>query len=429
MLVLEGLRGSETLNSAAVWPIAQAAVAAAALTVAWWWRSELRLPAILVIGGAFQLAWVLLHLKLGVAGDHDPLDVYTAQGNELRHGSYPRSEYPPGAVLLFGLETWLGGGHARTANALLMIPCQLTCVAALWSLRTQWTPWLAAFLAVWPLNAYYWEFRFDLLPTAALLVGLALSWRNRWGLAGAALGIGAIAKWTPGLAAIGLCLWLLRERSPRRARDFALGFSLPVLAANVPLLLLDRSDLVAAYTTQNGRVVTPESFVYLPLHLFWNADAGYWYFGSADISPQANRAAVWFQIAVVVVAIAAVVFARTHAAAVALAGLVPAVFLLTNRIFSPQFFVLVLAAVLVAVALIAVDAVEVGLITAACAVATTANTVLFQSMLGAQPVATFSHWIYVSALVYVPTLAAIAWLTVCATRRTGLVIEPAAAAL
>src|SRR5205807_7810155 len=85
VLVLEGFRGSETFNSSAVWPIAQACVAAAAVFAAARWRDELRLPAILGIGLAFQLAWIALHLHLGVAGDHDPLDVYTGQGNALRH--------------------------------------------------------------------------------------------------------------------------------------------------------------------------------------------------------------------------------------------------------------------------------------------------------------------------------------------------------
>lgn len=46
----------------------------------------------------------------------------------------------------------------------------------------------------------------------------------------------------------------------------------------------------------------------------------------------------------------------------------------------------------------------------ACAVATTANTILFQSLLGAQPVETVPNWQAVSALAYVPTIAAALWL-------------------
>jgi hypothetical protein len=363
-----------------------------------------------MLGLSFQLAWIAIHLGLGVAGDHDPVDVYSGQGNALLHGDYPRSEYPPGAVALFGLETWLGRGGARTPNAFIMIPFQLVCVGAVWALRTRWSPWLAAFLALWPLNTFYWEFRFDLVPTAALVAGLLLARRERWYAAGLALGLGAIVKWTPGLSAVALLLWLLRTRRLRTFSTHLLGFSIPVLLANVPLLIWSRSDLLAAYTTQNARTVTAESFVYLPLRLFWNARPGYWYFGTADVPPESNRAAVWLQIAAVAAVILLAALARTRSSAVAVAGLAPAVFFLTNRIFSPQFFVLVLAAMLAAAALVVRNRWELLAVATCCAVATTANTILYQSMLGAQPVGTAPGWTYVSAAVFLPTLAAAIWL-------------------
>jgi hypothetical protein len=425
VLACEWLRGTATLDTSAVWPIAQALIASCGLLAAWRARGGLRLGPVLVLGAAFQIAWIALHLGLGVAGDHDPVDVYPAQGDVLLHGDYPDSEYPPGAVALFALETWLGGGAARTSNAFLMVPFQLVCVYAVWSLRTRWTPWLAAAIAVWPLNAYYWEFRFDLVPVAALVAGLALAWRARWYEAGFVLGLGTIVKWTPALAFVALFLWLLRTRQVGRAGAHVAGFGIPVLVANLPLLLWRPSELMSAYTTQGARTVTAESFVYLPLHLFWDARPGYWYFGAADVPAAANRAAIWFQLAVVVLVIAAAVLARTRAAAVALAGLAPACFLLTNRIFSPQFFVLVLAAIVVAVALVVHTRLELFSVLGACAVSTTANTVLFQSLLGAQPVATEPNWIYVSVLAFVPAIAVTAWLVVIALLDTSGTRSPA----
>jgi hypothetical protein len=410
VLTFECLRGSATLGTSAVWPIAQAIVAGVALVIVWRERDRLRLTPIIALGLAFQLVWIGIHLGLGVAGDHDPVDVYSAQGDSLVHGQYPRSEYPPGAVALFGLEAWLGGGHARTANAFLMLPFQLLCIVAVWALRTRWSSWLAAFVAFWPLDAFYWEFRFDLVPTAFLVAGLVLAWRERWGAAGFALGLGAVAKWTPGLSAVALALWLLRtKRVPALGRHLG-GFAVPVLVANVPLLILDRSDLVAAYTTQTARTVTAESFVYLPLRLFWHARPGYWYFGAADVPSAANRAAVWLQVGAVILVILLAAFARARSAAVALAGLAPALFFLTNRIFSPQFFVLVLAAMVVAAGLVVKTRSELLLLLGACAVATTANTVLFQTMLGVKPVGTEPGWTYISATVFIPTLAGAVWL-------------------
>jgi uncharacterized membrane protein len=293
-----------------------------------------------------------------------------------------------------------------------MVPFHLVCVAAIWSLRTRWSAWLATFVALWPLNAFYWEFRFDLVPTAALVAGLALAWRERWFEAGVVLGVGAVAKWTPALAALALALWLLRTRRVRTTAWHVGGFAIPVLLTNLPLLIWQKSELTAAYTTQTARTVTAESFVYLPLHYLWHAEPGYWYFGAADVPSEANRAAVWFQAVAVFAAVLVAALSRTRASAVAAAALAPAVFFLTNRIFSPQFFVLVLAGVCVAAALVVDRRAELLAIVAACAVSTTANTVLFQSLLGAQPVATVSSWMAISTLAFVPVVAATAWLFV-----------------
>ena len=426
VLVCELLRGSATLDTSAVWPIAQALIASCGLVAAWFTRDRLRLGPVLVLGLAFQLAWILLHLRLGVSGDHDPVDVYPAQGDVLLRGDYPDSEYPPGAVALFALETWMGGGAARTTNALVMIPFQLVCVYAVWSLRTRWAPWLAAVVAIWPLNAFYWEFRFDLVPTAALVAALALAWRERWYEAGFVLGLGTVVKWTPALAFVALLLWLLRSRWFSRAGAHLAGFAIPLLVINVPLLLWRPTEVIHAYTTQTARVVTAESFVFLPLHVLWDAEPGYWYFGNADVSEWANQRAIWFQLAVVAVVILAAGAARTRASAVALAGLAPACFLLTNRIFSPQFFVLVLAAVIVASALVVRRPWQLFVVVGACAAATTANTILFQSMLGAQPVSSEPNWIYVSALAFVPTIAITGWLVILALLQSSRGPSPSA---
>ena len=48
------------------------------------------------------------------------------------------------------------------------IQTNVGAVAAIWALRTRTTPWLAALVALWPMNAFFWEFRFDLVPTALL---------------------------------------------------------------------------------------------------------------------------------------------------------------------------------------------------------------------------------------------------------------------
>lgn len=411
VLVLEGLRGSATLGTSPVWPALQAGVAALALARAFSERDKLRLVPLLLVAASFQLAWIGIHLGLGVAGDYDAHDLYRLEGGVLRHGTYPRSEYPPLAVFLFAFEGWLGGGPTRVANAFLMLPCELVVVWAVWQFRTRWSPFLAACVALWPLDTFFWEFRYDLLPTVGLVVGLWLAYRGSLQASAIALSLGALAKWTPALAALVLALWLLRSRRVKEAARFTAAFVIPVVLVYAPLLAWRPSETVAAYTFQNSRKVTAESLVYLPFRLLRHAHPGYWYSAAADVSSSDNLAARWFQYVVVAAAVLLVIQARRREVAVAVAALAPAVFLLTNRVFSPQYFVTIVAALAVAAALVCRHRLEVVAVAVTLAVATTANTILYQSYLGVRPVGAVPGWTYVSALALVPAAAVALWLS------------------
>jgi hypothetical protein len=327
------------------WLLLQALVAAIGLLLAWRRQEELRLGPVLAVALGLQLAFVAVHLGLDVTGDKDSSVVFRWQGNGLLHGNYPRSEYPAGAVLLFGLEAWLGGGTTRTANALLMAPLWVATAAAVWLLRTPRAAWLAALVALWPATAFYWQYKFDAAPAALLAVGLLLAWRERWALSGVALGVGALVKWTPGLAAVVIVAWLLGSRRSRDAVVHGLAFVSTVAVVYLPLLAWSPDEVLAAYSRQSGRAITPESFWYLLLrpldlarvrtHISFSAGAPDW----------ADAAATTLQaLAVLAIVVAAVRVRGSLRAAVALAAAAPAVFLLANRIFSPQFILVLFAA-------------------------------------------------------------------------------------
>jgi hypothetical protein len=261
-------------------------------------------------------------------------------------------------VSLFAFEALVSGGGAeavRVANAFVMVPFQLIAVAAVWSLRTRWSAWLAALVAVWPLEAFFWEFRYDLAPTAALLAGLALANRGRWAGAGAALGVGAALKWTPAAAAVVLAVWLLASRRSRDAVRHAIGFAAAFLVLTVPYLAVWPTQVLDAYPNQSDRGINGESLPYQALRFFGHAhlqpDGALW--SQAAVPGWADPLAIAFQAAclAVVVAVAVHVRGRLHAA-VAVAAVAPVVFLLTNRIFSPQYLVTIVAASVAAAALV-----------------------------------------------------------------------------
>jgi Glycosyltransferase family 87 len=392
----------QRLDRTALGPLLEAIVVAVALAAAWPRRDSLRLAPLLAVGVAFQAAWIAIHLGLHVRGDPDPRLVYTAEGNAVRHGAYPPSPYPPAAVGLFALETWLGGGAARTANAFLMVPFQAAAIGAIWFLRNRWSAWAAAFLALWPSNLFFWEFRFDLVPAAAIAVGISLAWRDRWHAAGWALGIGALAKWTPGLTALALAAWLLASRRVRAARRYSLGFAIPLVLVNVPLFLLDPHDAGSPYRGQSVRGITGESLPYLALRVLDLAHAGRRYSGDASVPGWSKSAAVVVQALVVVALLALAARARRPAAALALAAIVPAAFLLTNRIFSPQFFVVILVGIAIAAALAARSSRELLIIVGAAGAAAVANATLYPRLYAA------NDWVWVSAAALLPASAAVA---------------------
>ena len=354
---------------------ARAAFALACLFVAWEGQRRLRLWPVLGCSALLGSGWLLLHLLIGVGPDQD-LDFYAEDGESLLDGTYPRSEYPTGAVGLFALETWLGGERPRVVHALAMLGFQLAGVAAIWSLRTSWSAWLAAFVAVWPLNLFHWEFRYDLAPAAFLVVGLAFAWRSRWAGAGVGLGIGAALKWSPALALGPLLGWLLVRRDARRVAQLATGFAVAFGALTLPFVVWDSPNVLAAYELQGDRGITGESFWYLPLAAIGQATAGPNPSDDAGVANGLDVGVTLVQAALVAALVVLAARARSRSAATALAALAPGVFLLTNRVFSSQFLVLLVGVWALAAALVVVSAREQLAVGAAMAGATFANALV-----------------------------------------------------
>jgi hypothetical protein len=349
---------------------------------------------------------------VGTPGDTDGA-VYAAQGNQLLDGDYPRSEYPVGAVLLFGIDAFIGGDTVRTTHGLLMIPFQLAAVSGIWMLRTQWSPWPATLLALWPANLYFVHMRFDVVVVALLVLGMLFAHREQWATAGAVLGAGAAVKWSPALACLVLVVWLATSRRRGDAFRHAVAFAAVFLAINVPFLLWQASDVVAAYTKQSTRGIIAESLPYLPLRLVGLAEPGPSGLiqDPAVVPSWANAAAVVVQVLLLLTVIAVVVRSRANLdGAVAAAALMPTVFLLTNRVFSPQFALVALAAWAVAIALLARSRGEQLALGAVAMLATYANAIVVPGFA--------DSWVGWSALHFTLSVGLTAWLLLAVARRT-----------
>jgi hypothetical protein len=415
-LACEYLR--ETVRVLPGFPL-QVAVSATALALVWTERERLTLPMLLVLSTILQAGWLLVRAHAAFTSD-EPTFVYAPTGDTLLHGAYPASEYPVGAVLLFAVEAALGGGQTHGVHALLMILFQLAAVAAVWSLPTPWSHWFAAFVAVWPVNAWFWEWRFDLAPAGLLAVGLALSARRRWVLAGIAFGLGFTVKWTPGLAVLPVLSYLLVAGATRAASRLAASAAATVLLVYIPFLLWRPAEVMAAYRRQGGRAITDESLWHLPLRLLGLEDV------PATVRPtfQPVGAPGWANVGAIVVQAAALALlvalgarARGLRAAIALGALMPVVFLLSNRVFSVQFFVLLEIALAAAAALVLTNRRSVAAATLAIAAATIANALILPV-----PLNDSQLWPIMSALRFGLTIAVVVWLAaICVRPEIGAV--------
>ncbi len=120
---------------------------------------------------------------------------------------------------------------------------------------------------------------------------------------------------------------------------------LPDAHPRAPLLLWQPDHVLAAYTTQGERGITNESVWFFPLSALGVLGETEAVFAPAGAPPWAGVVAVALQ-ALALVELLALAW-RMRAAridtALVLAALAPVVFLLTNRIFSPQFLLIVTA--------------------------------------------------------------------------------------
>jgi uncharacterized membrane protein len=266
------------------------------------------------------------------------------------------------------------------------------------------------------LNAFSWEFKFDLVPAALLAVGAVLAWRNRWALSGAVLGLGALVKWTPGLTAVVLVAWLLASRRGRDALAHAGSFAAVVLLAYVPFLVWNQDHVLAAYSRQSGRSITPESMWYLLLRPFDLAHVRTHLSFAAGAPGWADALAIALQIGLLLALVVGAVLVRGRLrSAVALAALAPAVFLLTNRIFSPQFVIVLFAAWAVAAALVVGTRQEQLAVGVAAALVSACNAFVYPFALPHYA----ETWVICSAVLFTVALALTGWLALRAVTGAG----------
>jgi uncharacterized membrane protein len=197
-------------------------------------------------------------------------------------------------------------------------------------------PWDAAMVALSPLLFVHAFTNWDVLAVALTALGMWAWARRRPVLAGLLLGLGIAAKLYPILILVGLFLLCLRAGRLRAWWVAALAAAVAWLAVDLPVALLAPTNWARFFSLSDSRGANPESL--------WNLLLTATHNGILDGPlrsgqvPSALNTAVAVTLAVATLGVAALVLAAPIRPRVPqIAFLLVAAFLLTNKVWSPQY--------------------------------------------------------------------------------------------
>jgi hypothetical protein len=223
----------------------------------------------------FVGTWTALHYGFYTHKQIVDTPVYQRYGNEIAHGHVPYRdfdlEYPPGALPMFALPGLVShGGHdqdvrpgfRRTFETLMWMCGALALIAMALTLRViggaLWSPLLFAALAPLALGTVILS-RFDLWPALLAVGGITALVYARFRLGHVLLGIGAAAKFYPGVLLPLAVAYTWKTRGRREALVcLALAVAVFVLVF-LPFVALAPGGVWHSVSVQLGRPLQVES--------------------------------------------------------------------------------------------------------------------------------------------------------------------------
>ena len=282
----------------------------------------------------------------------DVIPLWGAEG--LASGAVPYRDHAVEYPVLTGGFMWLTGELTRAWHALaesgavpgqdqgvmfgvltclLLAVCGLFTVAATAAAAGRRRQWDAAILAVSPLLVFHAFSNWDLLAMAFASAALWAWARSRPVAAGVLIGLGAAAKLYPALLFVPLALLAYRSRCWRPVLWAATAGAGAWLAVNLPVALAWTSGWKEFYAFSESRPAEASTFWAMLKHYYPNtfgspADAGW--------SPPGLAVALFLLAALGAVGWLALT-APVRPRLAQLAFLTVAAFLLTTKVWSPQY--------------------------------------------------------------------------------------------
>jgi uncharacterized membrane protein len=309
-----------------------------------WSPSDERLVATAVAAAVFLVAWGLVHRWFWAHGQIVDWPGYRTYGEAIRHGQVPYRdfavEYPPGALPVFVLPTFVGSDYAASF-AWLMALCGVGVVAAVASVSRV----AAAYVALMPvLVGSLILSRFDLWPALLATGAVAALWHERDRMGWALLGAAVAAKLWPAVIVPIAFAWTWRRRGRSEAAVGVVIAAAVLVVVFVPFVALAPHGIWTSLTGQADRPLQIESLgASLLVALGFGRGVETTHGSQNLVGPHAGQAATLLPLLQVATLVALwIVFARegrTRDDLLRFAAAVVCAFVAFGKVFSPQYLI------------------------------------------------------------------------------------------
>jgi uncharacterized membrane protein len=176
-------------------------------------------------------------------------------------------EYPVLTMYFMRAAGWFSGDSYAAffyVNAALLLACAaITAVCLYVMVRGR-----ALYFALAPTLLIYGSMNWDLFAVALATAALLAFSRRREGWAGVLLGLGAAAKFYPAMLVVPLIAQRLRDREPDRAITLGWTVTGTWLAVNLPLAIASPSAWFEFFRFNSARLADFDSLWYIACHRF-----------------------------------------------------------------------------------------------------------------------------------------------------------------
>lgn len=287
------------------------------------------LATLITLLGAALLQWSLYG-----NGGHDALSDVPGRyfAWRLSPNAFPFIDRPVEYPVVVGYVAWVWASLTRTVTGFfvansLVATGGVFAISALLRARGNGRIWRWVFAPMLLIFAFH---NWDVIALLPLVVGLLAAEAGASATAGVSLALGASIKLFPGLVLPPLIVQRWCSGDKRGARRLFLGAAITTLLINIPVALQSPSGWLFAAEFQSKRQAT------------WGS-AWYWIFRLPGVSSVVTHdpsrianllAGTTLLAALIVISILAV---RRNLSAVAIGAAVTASFLLTNKVYSPNY--------------------------------------------------------------------------------------------